>query len=69
MDGYRDIMFLKSCPKCGGDLVLDGDMYGRYFKCLQCGLVRDIADRAVAKRPARVAPDADALDEQELEAA
>ena len=25
------------CPKCGGNIFLDGDLYGWFEKCLQCG--------------------------------
>jgi hypothetical protein len=28
---------LRSCPRCGGDVFIDGDFYGWYEKCLQCG--------------------------------
>lgn len=34
----------KSCPKCQGDLYLSEDQYGKYFKCLQCGHLKDIAE-------------------------
>jgi tRNA(Ile2) C34 agmatinyltransferase TiaS len=27
---------LKKCPRCGGDMFIDGDIYGWYEKCLQC---------------------------------
>jgi tRNA(Ile2) C34 agmatinyltransferase TiaS len=27
---------LKKCPRCGGDMFVDGDIYGWYEKCLQC---------------------------------
>jgi len=37
------MMFLKSCPKCRGDLLLDKDVHGRYVTCLQCGFAKDIA--------------------------
>ena len=39
------MMFLKACPKCRGDLVLDKDVYGVYVRCLQCGLMRDTAEK------------------------
>ncbi len=39
------MIFLKNCPKCRGDMVLDRDMYGDYIKCLQCGLINDALDR------------------------
>jgi len=28
---------LKKCPRCGGDMFTDRDIYGWYEKCLQCG--------------------------------
>lgn len=30
-------LWLKSCPKCGGDLFSDRDVMGYYRQCLQCG--------------------------------
>ena len=39
---------LKSCPRCGGDVFVDRDVYeGWYEQCLQCGYraaLRNIAD-------------------------
>jgi hypothetical protein len=36
-----NIMFchirFKACRKCGGDISLEEDQYGRYFVCIQCG--------------------------------
>ncbi len=29
--------WLKSCPKCHGDLFENTDFYGRYIDCFQCG--------------------------------
>ncbi len=26
----------KNCPRCGGDIFIDKDMYGWYEQCLQC---------------------------------
>lgn len=34
--------FLKQCPRCSGDLVIDSDQHGDFVSCLQCGLCRDI---------------------------
>jgi DNA-directed RNA polymerase subunit M/transcription elongation factor TFIIS len=31
------MIWLKACPKCRGDLVLDSDYYGNYVSCIQCG--------------------------------
>jgi len=32
----------KRCPKCGGNIFLDRDLYGWYEKCLQCGYTCDL---------------------------
>lgn len=31
-----DIIALKGCAWCGGDLASSRDVYGRYERCLQC---------------------------------
>ena len=31
------MFWLKSCPRCHGDLFQERDQYGRYVSCLQCG--------------------------------
>lgn len=31
------MIWIKSCPKCRGDLVEIDDIYGKYVSCLQCG--------------------------------
>ena len=31
------MFWLKSCPRCHGDLFLGRDHYGWYVSCLQCG--------------------------------
>ena len=30
--------WLKSCPRCAGDLALKPDVSGSYVECVQCGL-------------------------------
>ena len=47
------MIFLKHCPKCRGDLLLDRDVHGKYLKCIQCGYLRDIFARPkeTAKEP------------------
>jgi ribosomal protein S27AE len=35
----------KGCPRCGGDLILADDVFGKYLSCLQCGFLRDLAER------------------------
>jgi hypothetical protein len=32
----------KQCPKCGGNIYLSSDYYGRYEQCLQCGYTCDL---------------------------
>lgn len=36
------MIYLKSCPKCHGDLYLDRDHHGPFRQCLQCGFLQDI---------------------------
>ncbi len=38
-------LWLKRCPRCGGDLLLEQDAYGKYMACLQCGGSVDIDER------------------------
>ena len=35
-------VWLKQCPRCGGDLYLQQDTYGKYADCLQCGRSYDV---------------------------
>ncbi len=56
----RQLVYLKACPRCNGDLHISEDMYGKYRGCLQCGYVLDITKviessyvRSVAKRSCR----------------
>ena len=32
------MIWLKGCPRCGGDLLNESDPYGPYMLCLQCGV-------------------------------
>jgi len=32
----------RSCPRCGGDVFLDRDVYNWYELCVQCGYIRDL---------------------------
>jgi len=34
----------KSCPRCGGDLLIDHDYHGWYEQCLQCGYMGELKD-------------------------
>ena len=33
---------LKGCPKCRGDVYYQTDMYGAFWRCLQCGRYHDL---------------------------
>jgi DNA-directed RNA polymerase subunit M/transcription elongation factor TFIIS len=33
---------LKKCPRCGGDMFIDKDIYGWYEKCLQCSYCSEL---------------------------
>jgi hypothetical protein len=34
-----NIVKLKGCQRCGGDLILERDIEGTYISCLQCSAV------------------------------
>ncbi len=36
------MIYFKGCPKCKGDLYLEEDFYGSFFKCFQCGHLIDL---------------------------
>ena len=36
------MLYLKSCPRCAGDIHADSDMHGMFLKCLQCGFSKDL---------------------------
>lgn len=44
------MLWLKSCPRCGGDLVLERDRYGPYIYCVQCGHELDVQTFQPANR-------------------
>jgi hypothetical protein len=44
------MFWLKSCPRCKGDLYQDSDVYGIYVACFQCGHYLSMAEE-VALRP------------------
>jgi DNA-directed RNA polymerase subunit RPC12/RpoP len=31
--------WLKTCPRCRGDLREESDVYGKYIACVQCGYI------------------------------
>ena len=40
-----EMLYLKACPRCKGDMHPNRDMYGSYRECLQCGHMTDVVDR------------------------
>ena len=36
------LFILKGCPRCGGDLYLGEDGFGKFMSCIQCGFLRDL---------------------------
>jgi Restriction alleviation protein Lar len=44
------MMWLKACPRCRGDLVLDSDYYGSYVSCVQCGASLDKSQQSSFQR-------------------
>ena len=42
---------LKSCPRCGGDLLIEKDLlYGWNEKCFQCSFSRDLKELVKAEK-------------------
>ena len=37
------MLYLKSCPRCTGDIHADSDTHGTFLKCLQCGFSKDLS--------------------------
>jgi hypothetical protein len=35
---------IKQCKKCGGDLHVEEDKFGKYVQCLQCGFLLDLSN-------------------------
>ena len=40
------MFWFKACPRCKGDLYHDGDKYGPYTSCVQCGHYMSPAEEA-----------------------
>ncbi len=43
------MLWLKSCPRCRGDLQTESDRYGPYIACIQCGYHVGDAELAVLR--------------------
>ncbi len=42
-------LWLRSCPRCQGDLYEEKDMYGRFIACLQCAYYLSEAEEVLLK--------------------
>ena len=47
------MFWLKSCPRCGGDLYDERDQYGHYIVCIQCGHYLTEAEEVILKYAAQ----------------
>lgn len=47
------MLWLKTCPRCNGDLNEDRDMYGPYVACLQCAHTLTEAEEVALRYSAR----------------
>ena len=47
---WTEMLRLKSCPRCKGDVLLEKDKYGWYEQCLQCSYLRDMETILVVKQ-------------------
>ena len=43
------MLYLKSCPRCTGDINADSDTHGTFLKCLQCGFSKDLSPEMAAR--------------------
>lgn len=51
------MFWLKSCPRCSGDLYEDHDLHGSFVACLQCSHYLTAADEAILRgAPANIPP-------------
>ncbi len=53
------MLWFKACPKCGGDLHFESDIYGSFVHCLQCSY--ELSDVQVQRLPYTPGPPAPAL--------
>ncbi len=50
------IIRLRSCPRCGGNLVMDRDVDGYYKRCIQCSFAVEIIPSLSPRLPGKIAP-------------
>jgi hypothetical protein len=46
--------WLKECPRCGGDLREESDVYGKYVGCMQCGYSLKVAEENELRQHGRI---------------
>jgi hypothetical protein len=62
------MIWLKSCPRCGGDLFEERDWYAHSVKCFQCGRTLTLAqERQLKAKAAGPGPVAVAAGSQDFE--
>lgn len=44
------MLWLKACPRCHGDLLLQADLDGDAISCIQCGYMRPVEQAPEATR-------------------
>ncbi len=42
-----EMLYMKACPRCQGDVEFGSDMYGQFLACLQCGYIIDSKQEAL----------------------
>jgi len=45
------MVWMKTCPRCRGDLALDYDLDGAFIGCIQCGAVLSKEEAQALFRP------------------
>ncbi|MDP7090432.1 MAG: hypothetical protein QF590_03940 [Dehalococcoidia bacterium] len=43
------MLYLKSCPRCTGDINADSDAHGAFLKCLHYGFSKDLSPEMAAR--------------------
>lgn len=51
-------MWLKSCPRCLGDLILESDLHGPFVSCIQCGTILSRSQEHALLGLSRIEPSA-----------
>lgn len=49
--------WLKTCPRCRGDLREESDIYGKYVACVQCGYILRAEDEELLIATGQLEPE------------